>query len=71
VWSQADNGQRICIWGLDVYGWKELGDVTHFEPRGCVGVYWSNSGVIPATATRGTRLHFRIPSLDRLDPFGN
>lgn len=71
VWSQADNGRRICIWGLDVYGWKLLGDVAHFEPRGCVGVYWPNSGLIPSTATRGTRLHFAVPRLDRLDPFGN
>jgi hypothetical protein len=70
VWGQADNGQRVCIWGLDVYGWKELGDVTHFEARGCVGVYWPHSGVIPATGTRGTRLHFNVPAGERLDPFG-
>ena len=54
----------------NIYGWKKLGDVDHFEPRGCVGVYWPNSGVIPATATTGTRLYFDVPAVERLDPFG-
>jgi len=70
VWSQADDGRRICIWGLDLYGWRELGDVHHFEPRGCVGSYRPNSGLIPATATLGTRLDFAVPNGERLDPFG-
>ena len=48
---------------------KELGDVVHFEPRGCIGVYWPKNGLIPATATRATRLHFAMPGVERLDPF--
>ncbi len=70
VWSQADDGRRICIWALDLYAWKELGDVTHFEPRGCVGVYSPDDGVIPPSASLGARLHFTVPSEERLDPFG-
>jgi len=71
VWSQADDGRRICIWALDLYGWAELGDITHFEPRGCVGVYWPDDGLIPATATLGTRLEFSVPRGERLHPFGD
>ena len=70
VWIQADNGRSFCIWGLDIYGWKELGDINHFEPRGCVGMYQPNSGVIPATATTGTHLCFDVAAVERLNPFG-
>jgi hypothetical protein len=70
VWSQDDRGPRICIWALDLYGWKELGDVTHFEPRGCIGVYRPKNGQIPSTATLGTRLEFAVENAERLDPFG-
>jgi hypothetical protein len=69
VWSRADDGRRICVWGLDLYGWKDLGDVEHFGTRGCVGAYWPNSGLIPSTATLGTLLDFAVPTVDPLDPF--
>lgn len=70
VWSQADDGRRICIWALDLYGWRELGDITHFEPRGCIGAYCPSDRLIPPIATLGTRLKFSVPTAERLDPFG-
>jgi hypothetical protein len=70
VWSQADRGQRFCTWALDLYGWRDLGDPQHFEPRGCVGTYRPEDGVAPATASRGTRLLFDVPRGEPLDPFG-
>jgi hypothetical protein len=69
VWSQADDGRRICIWGLNIYDWRNLGDINHFEPRGCVGMYHLKSGSVPRTAAIGTRLHFSVNRKDRLDPF--
>jgi hypothetical protein len=37
VWTRADNGTWICIYGLDLYDWMQLGDIHNFELRGCVG----------------------------------
>lgn len=70
VWSQADNGTWICIYGLDLYQWINLGDTSSFEPRGCVGSYIRPGGGVPLGATRTTRLEFRVVNRDRLDPFG-
>jgi hypothetical protein len=56
VWTQADDGRRICVWALNIYDWRELGDTTHFEPRGCVGVYRLKNGTVPPTAAIATRL---------------
>ena len=71
LWSQADDGRRICIWALDLHGWKKLGDLTHFEGRACVGTYRPSDGIIPEAATLGTQLEFSIPTDERLNPFGN
>ena len=69
VWTQADAGQWFCIWALDVYGWSELGDVTHFERRGCVGSYRLQEQPVPMGAVVGTRLHFTISNEASLNPF--
>ncbi len=58
VWNKDDDGQWICIWGLDICNWQRLGDSTHFEPRDCVGMYRPKSGTIPASATRATQTDF-------------
>jgi hypothetical protein len=70
VWEQADDGRRICIWALDIYSWKNLGDTLHFEPRGCVGSYVPEDGRVPPNATLATRLHVDLPNPGSLDPFG-
>lgn len=59
VWTQADDGRRICVWALNIYNWRELADTNHFEPRGCVGVYRLRNGSVPRTAAIATRLHSR------------
>lgn len=72
VWSRADDGRYLCIYAFDLYDWKRLGDGVHFDARGCVGAYWPHDEArVPGTATRGTRLEFRVENVDRLDPFGN
>jgi hypothetical protein len=71
VWAQGDNdGPWLCIFALNLYEWKDLGDPKHFPPRGCVGCYLLPSGKPPAEATLATRLRVAIPNFDRLDPFG-
>jgi hypothetical protein len=43
--------QRACIFALDIYDWKELGDVGQFPARGCAGVYFLPDGHAPARAS--------------------
>lgn len=70
VWDQADNGQWMCIFALDLYNWKNLGDCRNFQARGCVGSYATIGEDAPALATRGTRLCAPVPNVQLLDPFG-
>ena len=70
VWTQFDSGEWFCIFALDLYAWRDLGDVKNFTPRGCVGMYALSSGTMPATATPTTKLKVLIPNYERLDPFG-
>jgi len=69
VWSLAEDGRWLCIYGLDLYGWRELGDPDHFEPRSCVGAYRLPDARIPDAAGRATELVFSIGG-GRRDPFG-
>lgn len=70
VWTQADGGQWLCVYALDIYDWKNLGDGEHFDARGCVGAYRPSTRLVPPTATCSTRLHFSIDNKDKFDPFG-
>jgi hypothetical protein len=69
VWDQSDNGRWICIYGLDLYDWLNLGDIHNFQARGCVGCYRRPGGGTPRGATIATRLIFPIPRGSGLDPF--
>ena len=70
VWDQADDGTWICVFALDIYGWKDLGDVHNFSGRGCAGSYLLPSGTAPLPSSKGTKLHAPVPNYDVLDPFG-
>lgn len=70
VWSQADRGQWLCIYGLDLYGWIQLGD-PQAGPRGCVGSYRRPGRGTPRSATCGTQLTFPIPNQEPNNPFGS
>lgn len=69
VWDQADNGEWICIYCLDLYNWSDLGDTKYFPPRGCVGSYRREQGGIPSRAATATRLVFAIDNPLPLVPF--
>lgn len=70
VWDQADNGLWLCIFALDLYAWKDLGDVNNFQGRGCAGFYIMPTGKAPVLATTGTKLVAQVSNRDPLDPFG-
>ena len=68
VWSRADDGRWICIYGLDLYNWSDLGDRSQ-PSRGCVGCYRRPSGGVPPNASTGTSLAFSTASASPLHPF--
>lgn len=69
VWDQADGGQWMCIFALNLYGWKDLGDIDNFQARGCAGVYFLPSASAPLLGTKAKRLSLILPNYDVLDPF--
>jgi hypothetical protein len=69
VWDQANNGSWMCIFGFDLYQWKDLGNVHDFRARGCAGCYQHPSGEVPPLATKAMRLLVELPNADPLDPF--
>ena len=71
VWAQNDGGggEWGCIFALDVYDWKDLGD-PKLGQRGCAGVYTLPDGHVPPSAARLQTSSILIPNVDPLDPFG-
>lgn len=69
VWDQLSDNSWACIFALDLYGWKDLGDVNNFQPRGCAGLYRLSSGKAPTTACLATQLEFLQENFDGADPF--
>lgn len=72
VWAEDDDGGRwFCMFGLDIYDWKDLGSHTAEIPaRGCAGMYALADFSVPAGATVAKDPAIEIPNLDALDPFG-
>jgi hypothetical protein len=71
VWDQLSNESWACIFAIDLYGWKELGDVNNFKARGCAGLYTTPSKAAPGNACIATKLEFTLENLDAADPFGH
>lgn len=72
VWEQMDNGQWACMFALNIYDWKRLGDSSHQPIRGCVGFYMPTKG-LPKNATTGIVKILEIPisNTEPLDPFAS
>jgi hypothetical protein len=68
TWPQFDNGRRFCVFSLDIYDWKSLGDEVSDDKYACIGFYFLD-GHIPSTATRATRLMIPQGFTVGLDPF--
>jgi len=69
VWAQMSDGSWGCVYGLDLYDWKNLGDIHNFPARGCAGLYRPGSARPPSGAAMATRLTFSVKNDDVLDPF--
>ena len=69
VWAQADGGQWMCMFAINIYDWKDLGRTDGQPARGCAGFYVLAGGGVPATATRSQLSSLIIPDYDTLDPF--
>jgi hypothetical protein len=74
VWCQVPSipdgsPSWACIFGLDVYDWKDLGRTEFLPARGCAGVYVLPDRAVPAGATKGTISSIVVPNADPLDPF--
>ena len=70
VWCQSDNsGPWLCVFGVNLYDWKDLGLTPGQPARGCAGFYQLHSGVAPAAAARAVTTPIIIPNIDRHDPF--
>jgi hypothetical protein len=68
VWGESDNKECwYCIFALNVYDWKDLGNVPGHMPRGCAGAY--RLPLPPPTATRVSSSSLILPNYDPLDPF--
>lgn len=65
-----DGGGWLCVFGLDLYGWADLGDTKHIKSRGCVGSYVVPDLLVPASATKATQFRLLVRKNDPLDPFG-
>jgi hypothetical protein len=70
VWVQASDGRWTCMFALDIYGWKDLGDTGMYPARGCAGIYIGKAGDPPPAASCHKPLAVTVPNLDPLDPFG-
>jgi hypothetical protein len=71
VWEQASNTRNwLCIFGLDIYNWADLGRTALAPKKGCVGFYQYLLSDAPATATKATIVRSTSTNADPLDPFG-
>lgn len=72
VWCPADDGSGwACMFGLDIYDWKDLGSHTAEIPaRGCAGMYLLPDRSAPAESAKNRDGVVLVPNRDPLDPFG-
>lgn len=70
VWRETSQGSWVCIFGLDIYDWKDLGKVDFGQTKGCVGFYECLSGVPPRGAAKYVALTVVAANLQPFDPFG-
>jgi hypothetical protein len=56
VWSQADTGQWLCSFLLDICDWKELGSMPRLGARDCAGMYVLPTLAAPVSAAVGNSL---------------
>lgn len=72
AWLQSnDKSHWACLFGLDIYDWKDLGSHTKAIPsRGCAGLYVPADRRAPPNAARDLGGLIKMQNRDPLDPFG-
>lgn len=61
---------RACFFALDIYDWKQLGDVGITQARGCAGMYRSSKGQAPSKASLFSESAPSTANKEPWDPFG-
>jgi hypothetical protein len=69
VWDKFSDNSWGCIFALDLYEWKNLGDINNFHARGCAGLYRLSNGSKPSNGSPAMLLKFSLDNLDTADPF--
>jgi hypothetical protein len=70
LWVKADNSDRhMCFFALEIEGWRDLGRIRGYEPRGCAGAYWSLSEPLPERATIYVPTSIIVPNFNPHDPY--
>jgi hypothetical protein len=70
VWDRFDDTDDwMCVFGLNVCDWKDLGGAPQQPALGCAGFYLTDTAVAPDKASLGIRSAVLLPNYDRLDPF--
>jgi hypothetical protein len=70
AWRETSQASWVCIFGVDIYDWKDLGRVDFGRDKGCVGFYECLSGEPPVRAARHAELALALANLQPFDPFG-
>lgn len=72
VWCLSDDDASwFCMFGVDIYDWKDLGSSTPLIPaRGCAGIYQREDGSRPEMAAVNRDSSTDVANDDPLDPFG-
>lgn len=70
VWTSTTKGIWVCVFALDIHGWRYRATIHNYEPRGCTGFYQLPLGTAPALGTKAISLKIELPNYDKLDPFG-
>jgi hypothetical protein len=69
VWDQLNDNSWCCVFALNLYNWKDLGDIKNFPARGCAGMYRLPNGLAPLNASLATKSDLHIENIDTADPF--
>jgi hypothetical protein len=72
VWCLSDDAPTwLCVFGVDIYDWKDLGSSTPLIPaRGCAGMYQREDGGRPEMAAVNRESPIAVLNDDPMDPFG-
>ncbi len=70
IWDKTDNNDKwLCIFGINIYNWKVMGNSNYGPRRGCCGCNQLIDGSKPENASIAIRSPILIPNIDKNDPY--